>query len=66
MPLLRDAALRRAGAFLLAMRGNDVAGVPLQLDVVVGKLAELDVVNADVLFLGLNAQAQAGNQVHQE
>lgn len=38
----------------------------LELDVVVGELAELGVIGADVLLLGLDAQAQAGNQVHQE
>ena len=64
--LLRDAALGRTATLVLAVRGDNVAGVPLQLDVVVGKLAELDVVDADVLLLGLDAQAQAGDQVHQE
>lgn len=38
----------------------------LELDVVVGELAELDVVDADLLVLGRDAQAQARDQVHEE
>ncbi len=65
--LLRDTALRRAAALVVAMCGEEnVAGMSLELDVVVGELAELGVIGADVLLLGLDAQAQAGNQVHQE
>lgn len=38
----------------------------LQLDVVVCELTQLVVVNADLLILGRNAQAQAWNQVQDE
>lgn len=48
------------------LAGADVAGVALELDVVVGELAELAVVEANVLLLGGDAQAEAGHQVHQE
>lgn len=46
--------------------GSSVGQVTGQLNVVVGKLAELDVVHAQLLLLGGGAQAQAGDQVEEE
>lgn len=37
-----------------------------ELDVIVGKLAELDVVHAELLLLGAGAQGQAGDEVEEE
>lgn len=37
-----------------------------ELDVVVGELAELAVVQAHLLLLGGDAQAEAGDEVHEE
>lgn len=51
---------------MIAVSGDDIAGVALDLDVIVRELAELDVVDADVLVLGRHAQAQARDQVHEE
>lgn len=46
--------------------GHDVACVALQLDIVIGELAQLHVVDTSVFVLGGHAQAQAGNEVEQE
>jgi hypothetical protein len=48
------------------MAGYDVTRMALELDVIVGKLAQLDVVDAGILLVGRHTQAQAGDQVHQE
>lgn len=40
--------------------------MPPHLDVVVGELAELAVVDADVLILGVDAQGHARDEVHEE
>lgn len=37
-----------------------------QLDIVVGELAELAVVDADVLVVGGDAERQSGDEVHEE
>lgn len=51
---------------MIAVSGDDVAGVALDLDVIVRELAKLDVVDTYVLILGGDAQAQARDQVHEE
>lgn len=51
---------------MIAVSDDDIAGVALDLDVIVRELAELDVVDAYVLVLGGDAQAQARDQVHEE
>ena len=43
-----------------------VRHVARQLDVVVRKLAELAVVQTELLLLGCHAQGQAGDEVHEE
>lgn len=45
---------------------EDLVDVTAQLDVVVGELAQLGVVEARLLLLGGGAQAQAGDEVHDE
>jgi hypothetical protein len=48
--------------------GGDVAAIDGagDLDVVVGKLAELSIIETDLLLLGGDAQRQTGDQVHDE
>lgn len=48
------------------LAGTDVAGVALKLNVIVGELAKLTVIETDFLFLGANAKAEARDQVHEE
>lgn len=64
--LLRHAALRKATVLVVAVAHDDVGRVALQLDVVVSELAELDIVDPDVLFFGRHAQTQARNEIEQE
>lgn len=69
--LLRRVLLRRARATTRhSRRGGErrlaVQDVPPHLDVVVGELAELAVVDADVLVLDVDAQGEAGDEVHEE
>ena len=45
---------------------NGISGVAAELDVVVGELAELAVVETELLLGGADAQAETGHQVHQE
>jgi hypothetical protein len=46
--------------------GKDVAGVALELNVVVGELAELAVIKTHLLLLGADAKAKTGDEVHDE
>ena len=55
-----------AGAEGMVFAGEEVVYVAAQLDVVVGELAELAVVEAGVLLSGAGAQGEAGDQVHEE
>lgn len=43
-----------------------ISHVSGQLDIVVGKLAELTVIETELLLLGRDAQRQAGDEVHEE
>jgi hypothetical protein len=63
---LTNATLRAVMMKFVVVVGNNIASVTLELDVVVGELAELAVVDAELLLCGADAQAQAGNQVHKE
>lgn len=45
---------------------SERSNATLELDIVVRELAELGIVETHLLFLGGGAQAQAGNEVHQE
>jgi hypothetical protein len=45
---------------------DGVAQVAGELDVVVGKLAELDVIHAELLLLGGGAEGQTGDEVEEE
>lgn len=47
-------------------KSHAIGDVPRQLDVVVGELAELAVVDADLLVLGADAEGQARDEVHEE
>lgn len=46
--------------------GKDLVDVAAELDVVVGELAQLGVVEARLLVLGRGAQAEAWDEVHDE
>lgn len=43
-----------------------ISHVSGQLDIVVGKLAELTVIETELLLFGRDAQRQAGDEVHEE
>lgn len=59
-------ALEAVGAARGRGRGKDVAGVAGKLDVVIRELAELGVIETELLLLGGDTERQAGNEVHEE
>lgn len=55
-----------AGGTVMAAAGHNVRNMAGDLDVIVGELAELAVVEAKILVVDADTQAEAGDQVHQE
>lgn len=50
----------------MVLGAQELVDVAAELDVVVGELAQLGVVQARLLLLGGGAQAEAGDEVHDE
>ncbi len=49
-----------------AVRGVSIDGMALELDVIVGELPELNVIDAQLFLGGVNTELQTGDQVDQE
>lgn len=68
---MRTAIGTTAGALVAVVVGRcdtveDVGGVAVDLDVVVGELAELDVVDTGFFVVGGDAEGEAGDEVEEE
>lgn len=54
------------GLVVAATAANEVGDVAGDLDVVVGELAELGVIETEVLVIDVDTEAETGDEVHEE